>query len=185
MYKFIETGKRHSRMVDMVFGAIYCEGEAATAHGYYTGVPKELRGDQIPLVLMLLRWDGFVGFPGGKVDEGEDLITALRRELREEINFNVDPKKANLLCSLATQNDDRHIHCYEYNVGKSWFRHAITQAAQAEHFLSETQGCFGVQVAHFEGGGGIYDFLKNNFKATAKMELECLIRTKKWVPLGV
>jgi U8 snoRNA-decapping enzyme len=183
MYKFIETGKRHPRMVDMVFGAIYCE--AATPNRYYTGVPKERRGDKIPLVLMLLRWDGCIGFPGGKVDSGEDLETALKRELREEINFNVDLRKAKLLCSLATESNDRHIHCYEYNVGdESWFRHAITQAAQAEHFLSESQGCFGVQIAHFEGGGGIYDFLKNNFKATAKMELECLIRTKKWVPLG-
>jgi U8 snoRNA-decapping enzyme len=182
MYHFIETGKRHPDNTDMVFGAIF----AADAKPYrqYTQVPKSERGKNIPLVLMMMRWDGLIGFPGGKVDPGESLEKALWRELQEEVNIGslpgYDPK---LLCSLATDSGDRHIHCYEIPVAESTIRNIIQFAAHGEHFISENQGCFAVQVAYFDKGGGILEFMKHNFKATAKMELEALIRKHKWVPL--
>ncbi|XP_049804302.1 U8 snoRNA-decapping enzyme-like isoform X2 [Schistocerca nitens] len=38
-------------------------------------------------VLMQMRFDGYIGFPGGLIDEGEDVITGLNRELVEEMNI--------------------------------------------------------------------------------------------------
>jgi len=41
-------------------------------------------------ILMQLRYDGYFGFPGGLIDDGEDLINAINRELAEEMNLNTD-----------------------------------------------------------------------------------------------
>ena len=39
------------------------------------------------LVMLQLRFDGLIGFPGGLVDPGEDIETGLNRELAEEIGL--------------------------------------------------------------------------------------------------
>ena len=36
-----------------------------------------------------MRFDGKLGFPGGLVDPGEDIVTGLNRELVEEINLDL------------------------------------------------------------------------------------------------
>ena len=58
---------------------------------------------------MQLRFDGCFGFPGGFVDEGEDLETAINREVVEELGKTVAPvniEKDNYVIS----------HLYEENV---------------------------------------------------------------------
>lgn len=44
-------------------------------------------------VLMQLRFDGYIGFPGGLVDPGEDNLEGLNRELVEEINLDLSKHK--------------------------------------------------------------------------------------------
>lgn len=179
MFHFIDTGARHPEGRDMVFGSIHTEGPNPP----YVEVPKEKRGLEVPFVLMLLRWDGTIGFPGGAVEPNEELIAALRREMREEINWEPLTYKPIPLCSLATETGDRHIHCFEFAVPKLQLPTILMNALRGPSFPNECQGCFLVQIAHFRGGGGILDFLNNNFKATAKMELEFLIRKYNWVPI--
>jgi len=36
---------------------------------------------------MQLRYDGYFGFPGGLIDAGEDFVTAVNREMAEEMNL--------------------------------------------------------------------------------------------------
>lgn len=51
----------------------------------YDGVPEAERNRLHAVVLMVDRWDGRVGFPGGLVGEGEAPLDALLRELAEEV----------------------------------------------------------------------------------------------------
>lgn len=36
---------------------------------------------------MQLRYDGYLGFPGGLIDSGEDFVNTVNREMAEEINL--------------------------------------------------------------------------------------------------
>lgn len=49
---------------------------------------------------MQLRYDGYFGFPGGLIDDDEDFINAINRELSEEMNLNT---------SIHAVNHDDHI----------------------------------------------------------------------------
>jgi len=51
--------------------------------------------------------EGYWEFPGGKVDPGEDHQTALRRELREELDVDCEPGE--LMLTTAHDYDDRRI----------------------------------------------------------------------------
>jgi len=47
---------------------------------------KTLRDTPIKALLMMqLRFDGLLGFPGGLIDAGENILEGLNRELREEM----------------------------------------------------------------------------------------------------
>ena len=39
---------------------------------------------------MQMRFDGKIGFPGGLIDPGENVVTGLNRELVEEINLDLE-----------------------------------------------------------------------------------------------
>jgi len=38
---------------------------------------------------MQSRYDGYFGFPGGLIDAGEDFVTAVNREMSEEMNLDI------------------------------------------------------------------------------------------------
>lgn len=59
--------------------------------------------------------------PGGKLDAGEDNLKALIREIKEEINLNIDPKTVDFFGTFEAQAYGRdkgvivRVHCYTAN----------------------------------------------------------------------
>jgi nucleoside triphosphatase len=41
------------------------------------------------LIVRTHKWSGLWGVPGGKIDYGEDTLTALKREMREEVGLEI------------------------------------------------------------------------------------------------
>jgi nucleoside triphosphatase len=41
------------------------------------------------LIVRTHKWSGLWGVPGGKIDYGEDALTALKREMREEVGLEI------------------------------------------------------------------------------------------------
>jgi ADP-ribose pyrophosphatase YjhB (NUDIX family) len=166
----IEKGKRQ-----LVFVCLYTKHSKPFKNYEYASV--ELKDKSIPLVLMLLRQDGSLGFPGGGVEKGEDLVTALSREVREEINYRLDVNKLKPLMSFSTLASNFHSFSYEVNSEED-IRKIQQDALYAQHFLSENGGCVLQQVIDYKGKG-YPNFLKNNFCSSAKMEFEELIKNLK------
>lgn len=68
---------------------------------------------------MQMRFDGYIGFPGGLVDSGEDQITALNRELLEEMNLDTSTYKVteeNHIVSHYSTKKNICLHFYALEV---------------------------------------------------------------------
>jgi len=179
-YHRIDDLERHHKLNDMVFGAIWCGESNPSQH--YLDLTKKQRGKNIPFVLMHMRWDGHIGFPGGGMEYGESLEEALVREMKEEYNFDVG-QRAEFLCSHADDHGELHTHCFEIRVSEPELRETIENATRGEHFLAETQGVFAVQVAEFPPNRGYCQVRKNNFMGSSGLQLDALVKRHGWLPL--
>ena len=59
-------------------------------------------------------WRGMYGLPGGHVEENESNIDALRREVKEEIGFEIDVKELDFKgsCKLNYQSNGFEVYFY-------------------------------------------------------------------------
>lgn len=176
MYTKIKTGLIEDGKSQSVFLILFAR--ECQVYKYYYETGSKQREMLIPLVLMQLRWDGTLGFPGGLVNKGEDLIKALMRESEEELAFIINKKPIKEIKPLSTYADDSiDIHSYYLEVNYEEIKKVQQNSFLAKHFYSENQGCILPQIADFEGKG-IKSFLTNKFYLTAREELKDLIKTE-------
>lgn len=134
-----------------------------------------------PVVLMQMRFDGALGFPGGKVERSDysgnlneySLKKALIRELKEEINLDmyIDFSKVNHLSTFAS--DDLYIHNFSYRLTEEQFMNIFKKSNNPLN-VSENAGCVICHLNNFGNGRGYRNFQRNNFKATSLAELRLL-----------
>ncbi len=152
--KQLEFGTNPNGCAQSVFLALH------TKHQVYAdseALPQEYRDLYIPLLFLLNRWDGLVGFPGGNVDPGEDLVTALLREVEEEINVTLQARDLTPIASFEVVGRNRVTHLYAADMGFAFMRFAMSRASEAKDFLTETTGTF---LAHMMMNTGGYKGVK-------------------------
>ncbi len=59
------------------------------------------------LIVRTHKWSGLWGIPGGKVEYGEEILTALRREMREEVGLEIHSERYAFLSEII---EDEKFH---------------------------------------------------------------------------
>lgn len=173
----VEFGDVYRDKKNAVFLAIYVR--EISPWKYFNDDIKSMR---CPAIIMIDRWDGRMGFPGGTVDEGESLLEALVREVKEEIGITVKPDKVHPIAThewkIATHLyglevlEIEFLHIYYHilnNFSRSILLHAYEEGDKS-HFMSEITGIKIIPLVQ-HAGKGINYFLENSFAGSAKNEL--------------
>lgn len=147
----------------------------------------DIRHLKCPAFIMIDRWDGRMGFPGGTVNDGESLIEALVREIKEEIGITVKPDQVHPIVSHETRLithlyglrvlEAEFLHIYYHilnNFSRSILLHAYEEGDES-HFMSEITGIKIVPVVRHEGKG-IDKFVNNAFAGATREDLDVLLR---------
>jgi 8-oxo-dGTP pyrophosphatase MutT (NUDIX family) len=90
-------------------------------------------------ILILKRRQGNYGMPGGMVDPGEDLITALIRESMEEINYKLNLGDLIPVCSHKIVNYEKELYTQLYlkMITENELNLIIKDMDKAEHYKVE------------------------------------------------
>ena len=166
---------------NMVFCAIYCDKESTVYADYKTFTEssslekQRLATVNVPTVLMVHRWDGKIGFPGGHVEKHHtSLLDALKDELREEISYEISEEelaqKVVPFRTYAHKDKNIVIHSFKMKVDLKTLKALIANAPNAEHFVTETTA-IAVQILE----SNMKEVLSHPFSGTAGKELSALI----------
>lgn len=181
MTKRVSFAKQTAGKKDAVFLAIYVD--AISPWKYFK---DEILKIQCPAVIMIDRWDGRMGFPGGTRNEGESIIETLVREIKEEIGISVKPDKVHPIASHEAKivthlyglkvMEIEFLHIYYHilnNFSRSILLHAYEEGDES-HFMSEITGIKIVPIVE-HAGKGINHFIGNHFAGSSREELLILM----------
>lgn len=127
-------------------GKLHCAFVAITMwlplyeHYEDDSMSEEHRKGLYPVVVMQSRWDGHMGFVGGKVDKKDkgDPRLAIIREASEEINFPVDYES--LLHVVSHESEKMRLDCFQIHLGVAHMSQAhwlLEDASQADQTICE------------------------------------------------
>ena len=163
-----------------VFVSIYTK--SANIYKDYNNESNKKIDIKIPMTIMVLRWDGCIGFPGGIVENNpnksvlENIEDSLVREFIEEVNFDLYGRDFNLL--TCYEKEDSCTTNWSLEVDFITFSNILRTSPYARDYFSEG-AAIPVHLIEYPNGKGLPMFLNNNFKATAKDELIELVKLTK------
>jgi len=179
--KRIPFGQLSSTKKNAVFLVIYVR--EISPWKYFKDDIKQM---QCPAVIMVDRWDGRMGFPGGTMKENEEILDALKREIKEEIGIRIRQDKVHPISShewkITTHfyglevNELEFLHIYYHilsNFSRSILLHAYEEGDESR-FMSETTGIKIVPIIE-HNRKGINQFLNNNFAGATKQDLDIFL----------
>ncbi|KAM6981720.1 U8 snoRNA-decapping enzyme isoform 1-T2 [Tautogolabrus adspersus] len=174
--------------------ALACSGCRHACHVMlYCDTETQLFG-RIPIrhiILMQMRFDGLLGFPGGLVNPQEETLEAgLSRELLEEMGVALpisvdDHVDACYAPAFPPSSSSRLItHFYVRKMDEEQIREVERAAASTatDHGL-EVLGMVRVPLYTTKGGGGLASFLSHSFIGNARSQLlDSLLRLNLVTP---
>lgn len=178
----IPFGRINPEKKNAVFLAIYVK--EISPWKYFK---DDIQKMKCPAVIMIDRWDGRIGFPGGTMEKDEPILEALRREIKEEIGIRVRIEQVRPIAShewkLCTHfyglevNELEFLHIYYHilnNFSRSILLHAYEEKDESR-FMSETTGIKIVPIIE-HNGKGVNKFLESSFAGATKQDLEIFIK---------
>lgn len=138
----------------------------------------EYRAALFPVVLMNVRWDGRIGFPGGFREAGAGLLDTAVREAREEVNMTVDA--ASLAHVVTHQTAAIRVHLFQCNLGvrtREQLAGILTSTTWAPHCIAEGSAAW-VHLADYGRGKGFPALRANGMLATAVGEELDVVRAR-------
>jgi len=178
----VPFGQTSPHKKNAVFLAIYVD--AISPWKYFK---DDMQHFKCPALIMIDRWDGRMGFPGGTVNEGESLLEALVREIKEEIGITIKPEKVHPIASHENRIvthlyglkvlEAEFLHIYYHilnNFSRSILLHAYEEGDNS-HFMSEITGIKIVPLLQHENKG-INRFIENAFAGATREDLFVLLK---------
>lgn len=156
------------------------------AHGMIFAKKSKLLWDLYDmkgLVMMQMRFDGVLGFPGGLVDEGETPVEGVNREMKEEIGLDLNKYSFNnthCVCVQVNEKKNLVLHFYMLEVSCEDFVELEKNTLNAGDYGLETMGTVRVPLFTMgDGKRGFPAFIANQFAGNAKFQLlHCLKLSK-------
>ncbi|KAL0985581.1 hypothetical protein UPYG_G00158880 [Umbra pygmaea] len=127
------------------------------------------------ILLMQMRFDGLLGFPGGFVDPSvETLEDGLSRELWEELGFSLSVTVDDHVNSCHTPSSSQLVaHFYARKMEEREIREVEKAAATtATDHGHEVMGMVRVPLYTLKGGRGLPNFLSHSFIGNCRCQLE-------------
>ncbi|KAL3183381.1 hypothetical protein MRX96_000344 [Rhipicephalus microplus] len=126
-------------------------------------------------ILAVVRYDGYLGFPGGLVDPGENLVQALNRELREELNADTSRISAtggDHVISFTKKERRFAYHFFEVRLTAEELLATEQAAIGSREHGNETLGILRVPLYSMaDGVGGFPVLLAQRFAGCARQQL--------------
>ena len=127
------------------------------------------REKSVSVILILSRWDGFVGFPGGYVEESESPVAGVIRETEEETGYIIEGEVEEI-CK------DRDIYFYAKEIEMEELISIQKKMPNAIDYGSEILGSTLMYIGNYKNS---FDtFMSYPFIGKAKEQLKLLIEKK-------